>query len=137
MEFDSALLDPSALNWSCHRQLVKLANIQEGRVLALLEEERKSKSIILKLNTLIKNYVDLLCRIQELEFDLGLVAYQRGTPKEAIAAAARSEQLRHKQVFEAIAAVQHIFREEGIEEEKPLNIDKEVFTDRKEKHAQI
>jgi hypothetical protein len=94
-------------------------------VLALFTEEHESGSIIHKLNplnALIKDCSELLFRIQQLEFDLGLVAYQRGTPKEAIVAAARKEQMIQERVVEACAEANEIFHKRGIRSEMPLDM---------------
>lgn len=102
-------LNSSALESNCHDELVRLANIQESRVFALLAQEQKSGSIILALNTLINDYIDLLLKIQEVRFDLGLDEYKRGMPMTTEADSRTQEQ-----VFEAIHTVEEIFRQRGI-----------------------
>jgi hypothetical protein len=103
-------VNSSALESNCHDELVRLANIQETRVLALVAQEQKSGSIILALNTLINDYIDLLLKIQEVRFDLGLDEYKRGKPITKEEADRRTQE----QVFEAIHTMEEIFRQRGI-----------------------
>lgn len=107
---DSASLNSSALEINCHDELVRLANIQETRVLALVAQEQKSGSIILALNPLINDYTGLLLKIQKIRFDLGLDEYKRGKPITKEEADRRTQE----QVFEAINTVEEIFRQRGI-----------------------
>jgi hypothetical protein len=90
--------------------LVKLANIQEERVLAMRAQERKSGFINPHLDTAIRVHIDLLVSIQEMRFDLGLDEYKRRTPREQIAAAAEKEAERQRQVYEAYNAAEEVFK---------------------------
>jgi hypothetical protein len=107
-------LDSSPIILNCHDELIELAKIVKKRVFALFAEERRSGSIILKLNRLTKSYKDLLLVIQEVRFDLGLDEYKRGMTKEAITAAAMRERRTQEEVMEATKAAIEIFRKHGI-----------------------
>ena len=91
-------------------ELVKLANIQDERMLAMRAQERKSGFINPNLDTAIRVHKDLLVSVQEMRFDLGLDEYKRLTPREQIAAAAEKEARLQRQVYEACEAVEKIFR---------------------------
>ena len=91
-------------------ELVKLANIQDERMLATRAQEQKSGFINPHLDTAIRVHKDLLVSIQEMRFDLGLDEYKRRTPREQIAAAAEKEARLQKQVYEAYEAAEKIFR---------------------------
>jgi hypothetical protein len=91
-------------------ELVKLANIQDERMLAMRAQEQKSGFINPHLDTAIRVHKDLLVSIQEMRFDLGLDEYKRRTPREQIAAAAEKEARLQKQVYEAYEAAEKIFR---------------------------
>ena len=90
-------------------ELVKLANIQDERMLAMRAQERKSGFINPNLDTAIRVHKDLLVSVQEMRFDLGLDEYKRLTPREQIAAAAEKEARLQRQVYEACEAVEKIF----------------------------
>ena len=90
-------------------ELVKLANIQDARVLAMRAQERKSGFINPHLDTAIRVHIDLLVSIQEMRFDLGLDEYKRRTPRERIAAAAEKEAGQQRQVYEAYKAAEEAF----------------------------
>jgi hypothetical protein len=92
-------------------ELVKLANIQEERVLAMRAQERKSGFINPRLDTAIRVHQDLLVSLQAMRFDLGLDEYQRRTPREQIAAAAEKEERLQRQVYEACEHAEEIFRQ--------------------------
>ena len=91
-------------------ELVKLANIQDERMLAMRAQEQKSGFINPHLDTALRVHKDLLVSIQEMRFDLGLDEYKRRTPREQIAAAAEKEARLQKQVYEAYEAAEKIFR---------------------------
>ena len=91
-------------------ELVKLANIQDERMLAMRAQEQKSGFINPHLDTAIRVHKDLLVSIQEMRFDLGLDEYKRRTPREQIAAAAEKEARLQRQVYEACEAMEEIFR---------------------------
>jgi hypothetical protein len=63
---------------SCLDQLVELALIEEQRMLALSEREKRQGSIIPELTAIMKNYAKLLVAIQGMRFDLGIDEYRRG-----------------------------------------------------------
>lgn len=90
-------------------ELIKLANIQEERVLAMWAEERKLGVINPHLNTAIRMYKDLLLSIQKLRFDLGLDEYRRGKLLEGTSPAEVQQQ-----VTQAIAEVEQIFEKDHI-----------------------
>src|ERR1039457_4972767 len=102
-------LNSSARGWNVQDKLVKLADIQAKRVLALFAQERQSGPILVKLNTVIKDYANLLLKIQELRFDVGLDEYRRGIPQNKEADRKTQEQVR-----EAIENVEKIFRKHKI-----------------------
>ena len=62
-------------------ELVKLANIQDERVLAMRAEERRLRFINPRLDTAIRVHADILRSIQRMRFDLGLDEYKRGIPQ--------------------------------------------------------
>lgn len=82
-------------------------------MLALYAEERRSGSILPKLNCLIKSYQDLLLVIQEVRFDLGLDEYN-GMTKEAITAAAMRERQTQEEVRKAVETAEQILRKHGM-----------------------
>jgi hypothetical protein len=63
-------------------ELVRVANLQEERVLATWTEERKSGLMNPRLETMIRIQKELLLSIPELLFDLGLEDCKRRTPWE-------------------------------------------------------
>jgi len=75
-------------------ELVKLANIQEERVLAMRAEERISGFINPHLDTAIRVLKDLLLNTQKMRFDLGLDEYKRNIPKVQTAESAAEDQRR-------------------------------------------
>jgi hypothetical protein len=91
-------------------ELVKLANIQDERMLAMRAQEQKLGFINPHLDTAMRVHKDLLVSIQEMRFDLGLDEYKRRTPREQIAAAAEKEARLQKQEYEAYEAAEKIFR---------------------------
>jgi hypothetical protein len=78
-------------------------------VLALFAQERQSGPILVNLNTVIKDYANLLLKIQELRFDVGLDEYRRG-----IAQKKEADSRTQEQVLEAIENVEEIFRKRKI-----------------------
>jgi hypothetical protein len=91
-------------------ELVKLANIQAVRVLAMRAQERKSGFINPHLDTAIRVHKDLLVSIQEMKFDLGQDEYKRRTSREQIAAAAEKEAGLQRQEYEAYNAAEEVFK---------------------------
>src|SRR5512135_1781818 len=89
-------------------ELVEIANIQDERIRDMRAQERKS-FINPRLDTAIRVYTDLLMRIQEMRFDLGLDEYRRRTPWEQIAAAAKEKEQVQRACYEAYAAAGEIF----------------------------
>ena len=87
-------------------ELVKLANIQEERVLAMGAEERMSGFINPHLDTAIRVLKDLLLNTQKMRFDLGLDEYKRNIPKVQTAESAAEVQ---RQVYEACKVLEEIF----------------------------
>jgi hypothetical protein len=70
-------------------EVVRLANLQEERVLATWAAERKSGLINPHLDTMIRIQKELLLSIPELLFDLGMEDCKRHTPWEHIATVER------------------------------------------------
>ena len=91
-------------------ELVKLANIQDERVLAMRAEERKSGFINPRLDTAIRVHEHMLLSIQRMRFDLGLDEYKRGIPRAQTAESAAEVQV---QVYEAYKAAEEIFTRLG------------------------
>ena len=87
-------------------ELVKLANIQEERVLAMRAQERKSGFINPRLDTAIRVHEHLLLNIQRMRFDLGLDEYKRGIAQTQTAARAAEVQ---RQLYEAFTVADEIF----------------------------
>ena len=73
-------------------ELVKLANIQDERVLAMRAEERKLGFINPRLDTAIRVHEHILLSIQRMRFDLGLDEYKRGIPRAQTAESAAEVQ---------------------------------------------
>ena len=86
-------------------ELVKLANIQEERVLAMRAEERISGFINPHLDTAIRVLKDLPLNTQKMRFDLGLDEYKRNIPKVQTAESAAEDQRR---VYEAYKVAEEI-----------------------------
>jgi len=98
-------------------ELVEIANLQKIRLLGLFGQERKSGCILTQLNTVIRDYEDLLVGIQKMRFDLGLDEFKRGQllPTE-IERRIQEETDRRDQekVQEAIRLVDEIFERNNI-----------------------
>ena len=86
-------------------ELVKLANIQDERVLAMRAEERKLGFINPRLDAAIRVHVHILLSIQRMMFDLGLDEYKRGIPQAQTAESAAEVQA---QLYEALTAAEEI-----------------------------
>jgi hypothetical protein len=93
---------------SVGEKLVKLANIQSQRVLALLAEENKSGFINPALDSVIRLHRELLVSIQALSIDLGLEQYKRRTPREQVADYWEQERRNEESVYEAITVTNKI-----------------------------
>jgi hypothetical protein len=93
---DSSVLD----------ELVKLANLQDERVLAMRAQERKSGLINPRLDTAIRLHVYILLSIQRMMFDLGLDEYKRGIPQAQTAESAAGVQV---QLYDAFKVAEEIF----------------------------
>jgi hypothetical protein len=91
-------------------ELVKLANIQDERMLAMRAQERKSGFINPHLDIAIRVHEHLLLNIQKMRFDLGLDEYKRNIPKVQTAESAAEDQMR---IYEAYKAAEEIFRRLG------------------------
>ena len=87
-------------------ELVKLANIQDERVLAMRAEERKLRFIDPRLDAAIRLHVHILLSIQRMMFDLGLDEYKRGIPQAETAESAAEKQ---RQLYEAFKVAEEIF----------------------------
>ena len=87
-------------------ELVKLANIQDERVLAMRAEEQKSGFIDPRLDAAIRVHEHLLLSLQKTMFDLGLDEYKRGIPRAQTAESAAESQ---KQLYEAFKLAEEIF----------------------------
>jgi hypothetical protein len=99
---DSSVLDELAVL----DELVKLANLQDERVLAMRAQERKSGFINPRLDTAIRVHEHLLLNIQRMRFDLGLDEYKRGIPQTQTGARAAEVQ---RQLYEAFTVAEEIF----------------------------
>jgi len=87
-------------------ELVKLANIQDERVLAMRAEERKLRFINPRLDAAIRLHVHILLSIQRMMFDLALDEYKRGIPQAQTAESAAEGQ---RQLYEALKVAEEIF----------------------------
>ena len=87
-------------------ELVKLANIQDERVLAMRAQERKLGFINPRLDTAIRLHEHILLSIQRMMFDLGLDEYKRGIPQAQTAESAAEGQ---RQLYEALKVAEEIF----------------------------
>jgi hypothetical protein len=87
-------------------ELVKLATIQDERVLAMRAEERKSGFINPRLDAAIRVHEHILLSIQRMRFDLGLDEYKRRIPRAQTAESAAEVQV---QLYEAYKAAEEIF----------------------------
>ena len=87
-------------------ELVKLANIQDERVLAMRAEERKLGFINPRLDAAIRVHERILLSIQRMRFDLGLDEYKRGIPQAETAESAAEKQ---RQLYEAFKVAEEIF----------------------------
>ena len=93
---DSSVLD----------ELVKLANIQDERVLAMRAQERKSGFINPRLDAAIRLHVHILLSIQKMMFDLGLDEYKRGVPQ---ARTAESDAEVQRELYKGFMLAEEIF----------------------------
>ena len=73
-------------------------------------QERKSGFINPRLDSAIRVHADLLMKIQEVRFDVGLDEYRRRTPWEQIEAAAKEKQQIQKACYEAYAAAGEVLK---------------------------
>ena len=87
-------------------ELVKVANIQDERVLAMRAEERKLGFINPRLDAALRLHVHILLSIQEMKFDLGLDEYKRGVPQAQTAESAAEGQ---RELYKALNAAEEIF----------------------------
>jgi hypothetical protein len=85
-------------------KLVKLANIQDERALALRAEEKKSGFINPGLDSAIRLHRELLVSLQALTFDLGVEEYKRRTPLEQVADYWQEEECREARLQEVRTA---------------------------------
>ena len=87
-------------------ELVKLANIQDERVLAMRAEERKLRFINPRLDAAIRLHVHILLSIQKIMFDLGLDEYKRGIPQ---AQTAESDAEVQRELYKGFTLAEEIF----------------------------
>jgi hypothetical protein len=87
-------------------ELMKLANIQDERVLAMRAEERKLGFINPRLDAAITVHERILLSIQKMRFDLGLDEYKRGIPRAQTAESAAETQV---QLYKAFEVAEEIF----------------------------
>ena len=87
-------------------ELMKLANIQGERVLAMRAQEGKLGFINPRLDAAIRVHERILLSIQRMRFDLGLDEYKRGIPRAQTAESAAEVQV---QLYEAFKAAEEIF----------------------------
>ena len=87
-------------------ELMKVANIQGERVLAMRAEERKLGFINPRLDAAIRVHERILLSIQRMRFDLGLDEYKRGTPRAQTAESAAETQV---QLYKAFKVAEEIF----------------------------
>ena len=89
-------------------ELVRLMNLQEGRVLAMWADERKSGLVNPGLDKAIRTQKELLLSILKLLFDLGLEDCKRHTPWEHIVMLRKRYANQKAEVAECYAKVNEI-----------------------------
>ena len=87
-------------------ELVKVANIQGERVLAMRAEERKLQFINPRLDAAIRLHVHILLSIQKMMFDLGLDEYKRCVPQ---ARTAESDAEVQRELYKGFMLAEEIF----------------------------
>jgi hypothetical protein len=100
------------------RRLISLANMQEMRINKVWEKEQSMGGIPLgALNVLLNDYVDLLIKIQKVQFDLGINEFKGVLNSTKI----MQQKLEHpdgtvetRTVAEALEAMNDVFKKRGI-----------------------
>ena len=87
-------------------ELMKLANIQGERVLAMRAQERKLGFFNPRLDAAIRVHERILLSIQRMRFDLGLDEYNRCIPRAQTAESAAEGQV---ELYEALKVAEEIF----------------------------
>jgi hypothetical protein len=97
----------------CLDQLVGLAEIQARRIQHFLKKEESSNCIIPEIDTMIAGHARHVRDIQEIKFYLGIDTYLRRVPEDVRARLEnleRQEQETERQVYEAYAAAEQVFK---------------------------
>ena len=92
--------------------LTSLAQFQATRINWLYKKELAQGKPLLALTQAIRDYGNMLSRLQEMRFDLGIDKYNRikMTSREQQAAEESRQALEHKAVFEAVERVRGNFQ---------------------------
>ena len=102
----------------CLGALTKIADRQRTRVFALARKEVTSPRSLIALDRAIKDYRNLVLKMQTMRFDLGLDEYRRGMT--ATPSGEANDTILRKQVLEAVASLEEIFERRGISEPELL-----------------
>lgn len=114
-------------NLDVFQELVALTKMQRIRVQALWEKEIASNKPCTMLNAAMVVLRDLLLSVRKMKIELGIEEELAGLSMPSRTEGnKRSATNNEKRVYEAVAAVEEIFRKRGIEMEHPTPIPAEV-----------
>jgi hypothetical protein len=114
-------------NLDVFQELVALTKMQRIRVRALWEKEIASNKPCTMLNAAMVVLRDLLLSVRKMKIELGIEEELAGLSMPSRTEGnKRSATNNEKRVYEAVAAVEEIFRKRGIEMEHPTPIPAEV-----------
>lgn len=119
---DSRLKDIHHSAMQVLSRLINVADLQMVRVERWYAEELKQSRPYPGLSGLINEYCDTLIKVQKLQFDLGINEFKG--PLSGIRGVIDKRNFpdgthQERHVYEAIAAVEEIFRKRGINTENP------------------
>src|SRR5512133_561386 len=89
-------------------EVVRVANLQEERLLAISAEERRSRLMNPRLDTMIRTHKELLLSVQEILFDVGLNDYRRHVPWDHIVTVETRRAEREARAVEAVRKAEEI-----------------------------
>jgi hypothetical protein len=122
-------------NLDVFQELVALTKMQRLRVQALWEREITSNKPCPMLNAAVIVLRDMLLSVRKMKLELGIDEELAGLSMPSRTQGnKRSEVNTEKQVHEAIAKVEEIFRKRGIPVERPAAIPTESNTDSTDRH---
>jgi hypothetical protein len=102
--------------------LISITKLQRSRIDRLYLEELGQRRPVRLLNTIIRDYCAQLAQVQKIQFDLGINEFKgplsgmRGVIDKRTLPDGTHQELH---VYEAVAAVEEIFRKRGIRMEQP------------------